>query len=150
MAWLIAFFLLIAPAAAQEAVINLASSILAVCPNAVFRIVDITDKKTWTFSCPDQSKQAALQALINSFDPNAPAVPQMVTAMQAKVALSRAGLLTNVQNWVNAQSAEVQLIWNTAPTFSRNSILVNNAAAALGLSQAQIDQLFITAAAINP
>jgi hypothetical protein len=81
---------------------------------------------------------------------NRPPVPQVVSSMQAKVALSRAGLLTNVENWVNAQSAETQLIWNTATTFSRDSQLLNTAAGALGLSSAQVDQLFVTAASINP
>ena len=70
--------------------------------------------------------------------------------MQAKVALSRAGLLTAVQSWVNTQSAETQLIWNTAPSFSRSSGIIMAGAAALGLTSAQVDALFITAATINP
>ena len=81
--------------------------------------------------------------------PPAP-VPQTISAMQAKVALSRAGLLTSVQTWVNSQSAETQLIWNSASSFDRGSALIASAAVALGLTSAQVDALFVTAAAINP
>jgi hypothetical protein len=77
-------------------------------------------------------------------------VPQEVSVMGAKVALSRAGLLTTVEAWINTQSAERQLIWNTATTFRRDSALIAAGAAALGLTSAQLDALFITAATINP
>lgn len=93
---------------------------------------------------------AQIQAALQSFDFSAPSVPQSVSSMQAKVALSRAGLLSAVQSWVSSQNAEAQLIWGSATTFSRDSAILNGAAAALGLTQAQVDQLFITAAAINP
>jgi hypothetical protein len=77
-------------------------------------------------------------------------VPQVVSAMQAKVALLNAGLLSSVQTWINAQDATTQLVWNSATTFSRQSTLIAQAATALGLSSAQIDTLFVAAAAINP
>lgn len=79
-----------------------------------------------------------------------PAVPQTVSGLQAKVALSRAGLLTSVQNWINTQSAEVQLEWNTASTFERDSALITRGAAALNLTQQQVDDLFRTAITIKP
>ena len=81
--------------------------------------------------------------------PPAP-VPQSVSAMQAKVALSRAGLLTGVQAWIAAQDAETQLIWNSTVVFNRTSPLLASAATALNLSSDQIDALFVTAAAIAP
>lgn len=81
--------------------------------------------------------------------PPAP-IPSPVSRMQAMVAMSRAGLLTSVQNWITTQDAETQLIWNTATDFSRSSTLLNNAATALNLTSAQVDQLFITAATIVP
>lgn len=77
-------------------------------------------------------------------------VPQTVSAMQAKVALSRAGVLAAAEAWVAGQGSEAQLIWNTATIFSRNSELIENAAAALGLSSEQVDALFVAAAKINP
>ena len=78
------------------------------------------------------------------------AVPQMVSAMQAKVALSNAALLTSVQTWVNSQDATTQLIWSSATTFNRNSALIAAAATALGLSLTQVDALFVAAIGINP
>ena len=66
------------------------------------------------------------------------------------VALSNAGLLTAVQNWVAGQDATTQLIWANASAFSRGSSLLNGAAAALGLSGAQVEQLFVAAAAVDP
>lgn len=77
-------------------------------------------------------------------------IPQSVSRMQAMVALSRAGLLAPVQSFVAAQDAETQLIWSSAPDFSRGSVLLARAAAALGLTADQVDALFVTAAAINP
>lgn len=79
-----------------------------------------------------------------------PGTPMTVSAMQAKIALSRAGLLNQVNTWVNSQNAETQLIWNNAQNFNRNSALLNAAAQALGLTQNQVDQLFITTQGINP
>lgn len=76
--------------------------------------------------------------------------PPTVSRVQAMVALSNAGLLTAVQNWVASQDATTQLIWTNASAFSRGSPLLNGAAAALGLSGGQVDQLFVAAAAVNP
>jgi hypothetical protein len=96
------------------------------------------------------AQQTTLNAVLAAHNPNTPAVPQVIGAMNAKVALSRAGLLASVQTWVNTQSAERQLIWNTATDFRRDSPLIAAGAAALGLTSAQLDQLFITAATIQP
>lgn len=79
-----------------------------------------------------------------------PVVPQSVSAMQAKVALSRAGLLSMVETWISGRGGEEQLIWNTATVFNRNSELIANAALALRLSKDQVDSLFVTANEINP
>lgn len=103
----------------------------------------------------DANPQAAYGGMVydrtaQTFSAAPAPVPRSVSAMQAKVALSRAGLLTQVQTWINGQDAETQLIWNSAPTFSRNSTLLANAAAALGLTSAQVDALFATAAGIAP
>jgi len=92
---------------------------------------------------------AANDASITAFLAKA-AVPQLVSSMQAKVALSNAGLLSSVETWVNAQDATTQLIWSSAVSFNRGSALIASAAAALGLTPAQVDTLFTTAAAINP
>ena len=80
----------------------------------------------------------------------APVVPQAVSACQAKVALARADLLAAVEAWVQAQGSgsEVHVRWKYGTLIGRNDPLVAQAAAALTLSPAQLDQLFITAAAL--
>lgn len=99
----------------------------------------------------DPEVQAAITAgNVKPYVAPPPPIPQTISAMQAKVALSRAGLLTPVQNWVASQNAETQLIWANASSFSRDSTMLNGAAAALGLTPAQVDALFVTAAEINP
>jgi hypothetical protein len=88
--------------------------------------------------------------------PPAPA-PSQISRMQAFVALSQAkamdqsaSLLLQVQTWVNTQDAATQLIWQNATDFNRQSQLIARVAAALGISSAQLDQLFATAASIQP
>ena len=78
-------------------------------------------------------------------------VPQSVTRMQAMIAMNNAGLLPTIQNWVAGQNTTIQLEWANAGSFSRSSPLINSAAATLGITQAQLDNLFIAAAQItNP
>jgi hypothetical protein len=91
----------------------------------------------------DEATDAELTAFLNP-------PPASVSRMQAMVALNNAGLLTQVQAWVAAQDATTQLIWSNAQTFSRQSELLGRAAAALNLTSAQVDQLFVSAAAVNP
>jgi hypothetical protein len=130
-------------------------------PPIVRAIQQLAPGAGWTLSGTDcsglqwdagniQSKPtcAAINAVIAALP--AANVPLEVSVMGAKVALSRAGLLPAVQAWVSTQSAERQLIWNTATTFRRDSALIAAGAAALGLTSAQLDQLFITAATVNP
>ena len=71
-----------------------------------------------------------------------------VSAMQAKVALLRAGLLPQVEAWIDTQDEETKLIWETAGDFYRDSQLIARAAVALGLSSNQVDTLFNQAATI--
>jgi hypothetical protein len=79
-----------------------------------------------------------------------PVVPQSVSRFQALAALSNAGLLTQAQNAVNASpNPLVPLAWNNAQTFDRNSSTVATLGPALGLTDAQIDSLFIAASTIT-
>jgi hypothetical protein len=114
---------------------------------------DPSSRNTWSViydpSATAQQKTLG-NAVLTTFVMTQPSVPQVVGAMNAKVALLRAGLLPSVQAWVNTQSAEQQLIWNTATDFRRDSALIAAGAAALGLTSAQLDQLFITAATVMP
>ncbi len=85
--------------------------------------------------------------------PPAPGVPSSVTRRQAKQALLLAGLLSHVQPALDAipdatQRGLAQIEWDESLEFDRHRPLLINLATALGLSSAQLDQLFIQAAAL--
>lgn len=78
-------------------------------------------------------------------------VPQIVSRFQAKAALLSAGLLSQVEALITdpATDAMTKLAWDEAIEFNRNSPTVLGLAQALGLSNQQLDDLFIAAAQIN-
>lgn len=61
---------------------------------------------------------------------------------QARLALSRQGLLGQVQAGIDALSEESQIEWEYAGSVERNSQLVQSLGAALGLTDEQLDDLF--------
>ncbi len=80
-------------------------------------------------------------------------VPQSVTMRQARLALLGAGLLDNVDAAMAAIPDETmrraaQIEWEYAATVDRTSALVSNLSGALGLTDAQLDALFIAAGAL--
>ena len=80
----------------------------------------------------------------------APAVPQEVAVWQAKAALQNAGLLTAANTAVTALNNEaVTAFWASAANISRTSPTMAQIAATLALTSAQVDALFIQAAAIS-
>lgn len=81
--------------------------------------------------------------------PEVVAVPDEVSRFQAKAALALAGLLPQADAAVAASGNVVlQLAWSEATTFKRNSPGIAALAPALGLDDAALDQLFISAAGI--
>jgi hypothetical protein len=77
-------------------------------------------------------------------------VPQEVTRRQARQALLLAGILPNVQPAIDAiadatQRGLIQIEWDDSQTFQRHRPALLQLAAALGLSSAQLDELFIQA-----
>jgi hypothetical protein len=81
--------------------------------------------------------------------PASPApIPQTVTMRQARLALHAAGLLSAVQTAINAGSDDVKITWEYSSEVQRNNGLVPTMAASLGMTEAQIDNLFIAAAAL--
>jgi hypothetical protein len=90
-----------------------------------------------------------------SFTKPAPVVvvPQEVTRRQAKEALRRAGLLSQVQPAIDAildadQRTAMQIEWDDSQVFQRNRPSLIAIGTALGLDSAEIDALFVTAAAL--
>lgn len=85
--------------------------------------------------------------------PVAPAVPQSVTMVQARLALLDAGLLDHVATVIAAlpetQRKAAQIEWEFRPTVERDSALLEVLAPALGLDAEALDALLVKAAAIQ-
>jgi hypothetical protein len=111
------------------------------------------DPATQVLGAPTQTVDAVNKQVISTPSVLAappPPVPQSVSRAQALAALSNAGLLTQAQNAANASTNPlVPIFWNNAQTFDRNSATVATLGGALGLTDAQIDSLFIAASTIT-
>jgi len=76
-------------------------------------------------------------------------VPSSVTRFQARAALMQAGLLTQAQTVIAGADEFTKLAWSDAQEFLRSSPTVAAMGAAMGLTSAQLDQLFLAAAEIK-
>lgn len=81
--------------------------------------------------------------------PPAPVVPGAVTMRQARLALLNAGLLSQVDVLIGAlpspQKEAAQIEWEYSQEVQRHNGFVSLLAPSMGLTEAQLDQLFITA-----
>ena len=75
-------------------------------------------------------------------------IPQSVTMRQARLALLGAGLLDTVETAIAGVGPAAKIEWDYATEVQRASGLVPAMATALGLTEDQIDALFIAAAAL--
>lgn len=79
-------------------------------------------------------------------DPVVPAVPEVVTMRQARLALLGAGLLaqvnTAVTNMPGAEGDAARIEWEYAQEVRRDAPLVAELSAAFGWTSAQLDDLF--------
>lgn len=76
-------------------------------------------------------------------------VPEVVTPFQARTALRLAGHFDNVMTIINAADDMTKDAWEYATEFRRTSPLLNGLAQQLGISQQQLDELFIAAGAVE-
>jgi hypothetical protein len=84
------------------------------------------------------------------YAPPPPPVPQEVTLAQARAALLGAGLFTQVDQAIkNSGNPIAAMAWEYTNMVDRNGALVTSLGPATGLTSAQIDALFIAAAAIK-
>ena len=81
--------------------------------------------------------------------PAQPAIPAKVTALQARTALRRAGLLGLAESAVETLGDEAQDAWEYGIEWARSSPMINALAQQLGLTPEGVDALFVTAAAIE-
>ena len=75
-------------------------------------------------------------------------IPQSVTMRQARLALLGAGLLSTVQTAIAGAGPAAAIEWDYATEVQRSAGLVPAMATALGLTDAQIDALFVTASTL--
>lgn len=79
-------------------------------------------------------------------------VPQSVTMRQARLALVQTGMLTQANDAVaampGAQGDAARIEWEFSSTVERHWPLVQALGAALGLTEAQLDDLFRLAATL--
>lgn len=88
----------------------------------------------------------------STWHPAPPVVPEQVTMRQARLALLGAGLLANVDTTIDSlpsptkEAARIE--WDYSSTVERHRGLVQSLGAAMGLTDAQLDTLFIQAATL--
>jgi len=75
-------------------------------------------------------------------------VPEAVTPVQFRRALRQAGLSDAVTAYVVTQDADTQDAWEYAVSIPRDDALVARAAAVLGQTEAEVDNLFRLAATL--
>lgn len=84
--------------------------------------------------------------------PEPPAVPSAVTMRQARLALLGAGLLDDIDAAINGlpspQKEAARIEWEYSQEVQRHNGFVSALAPMLGLTEAQIDALFIAAAGL--
>jgi len=88
--------------------------------------------------------------------PEAPAIPQEVTNFQARALLMNMpgsapgrSLFDDVNDTLQAMGGVEWQAWEYTTIFPRHSALIAAIAAQLNLTEAQLDQMFVTAAAIS-
>lgn len=89
----------------------------------------------------------ASEILVEDYAPPA-RVPAAVTPLQARKALRRAGLLVTVTSAVQAAGEEAQEEWDYAVEVRRDNARLVAIAAAAGMTEADIDDLFRLAATL--
>lgn len=107
-----------------------------------------------------EAEAIALRAELRAYLPPYPApepppeviIPQRITARQAQLALLEAGHLAAVEAVIESFPAEirarVRVEWGRATHVERGSQVMQMVATALGLTSAQVDALFVAAAAL--
>lgn len=78
--------------------------------------------------------------------PNSIPVPSEVTMRQARLALHNAGLLDVVNTSVNQAGGAALIEWEYAGSVQRNNGLLQRLIPVIGITEAQLDTLFIAAA----
>lgn len=112
------------------------------------------EQRVTTLETEARALRAELRTLLPPFPAyEAPStVPLRVTARQAQLCLLQSGYLPQVQTVINALPPAVktaaQITWDKSLYLDRDNPMLATLAAAIGLTDAQIDALFVQAAAL--
>lgn len=107
------------------------------------QVAELTEEKSTL-----EARVAELEAeLANGVDENG--VPTVITPLQGRLALKRAGLLEAVESAIVTANGETQIWWEYATLWHRTHSLLNALASSLGLTSEQVDELFVAAGAIE-
>jgi hypothetical protein len=102
-----------------------------------------------TFKLVDGVKVPLTPEEIEELKPPSLLVPRSVSMRQARLALLAAGLLSTVQTYMDNMATEaVRIEWEYATDVHRDRDLVTGIGQLLGLTDVQIDALFVAARAI--
>lgn len=109
----------------------------------------------WLSMMPEETLEdygIVVQEIIFETPTPEPVVIKEVTMRQARLALLNAGLLDSVATFIDSlpspHNAIAKIEWEYAQTVFRNQGLVVNLAGALGLTEAQVDALFLEASTL--
>lgn len=72
-------------------------------------------------------------------------VPETVSPLQARLVLIKKGLFESVSQLISQATDEVKVTWEFADRIHRNNPILKLLATQMGLSDAQLDELFIEA-----
>lgn len=78
-----------------------------------------------------------------------PVVPESVTRYQGLIALEDAGLLTTVEAAIANAPKKTQIAFSNAHVWRRASSMISDMQAVLGMTDAEVDALFIAADAVD-
>lgn len=120
----------------------------------VINVIEANERPDWAVDWPEAGEAAPGWSFADgAFSPPPPdpvAVPASVSIFQARTALRRAGIFDAAEAAVQASGdAEIQDAWVYATAFSRRSPTIAALASQLGLTDAQVDDLFRAAALIT-
>lgn len=130
---------------------KLDAAIKAVCPIHGVSIGRADDKQTWRIDYADDAtaeQREAAQSVLVSFNPDAPIISEFVTMRQARLALLAAGKLEAVTAAVQQVGGAAQIEWEYATEVRRDWPLVVQLTGVLGMTDADMDALFVQAATL--
>jgi hypothetical protein len=117
--------------------------------NAELTVVSRTNEQGFMESCLVSALPEG--TVINDYIAPPPAVPTTVTRFQALATLAAGGWLDTVHVYIDAlpRTNVQRLAFENATDWERTSPTVNALAQMLGLSDAQVDELFVAASQVS-